>query len=983
MAAFTPKIGAEQFADAETLTLIDQSNWLDNTEGYLISNHVRQVVIKDSSLSIIATVPFPGNSLTAEYAVAKCQGLKLEYSALGEQIFTANRVWKKYAVIDDDEFILASPEIPQEANIDLNGVIKANGIRGELTVSGGQISASSPLVTGNVYTYIENGGSALLLGSSPSDRAQIRYQPGSLGPDNKGRPRVWINLNDGSANTGVIAYTDDITDALTNYIPNAKKDVPDGVVGLDANGKYDQRRQKPIPSVADLRLTRGINNNDQVFVSGYYSAGGRGGGWMRWDAIDSTTPDDGGLNFKPTFGSNFGIWKRIFDGIVNPDMFGAIGDGATNSGASLQAAIDTGRTILFEGNRKTYLTDRTLIVARDNQFVNLNGIEIRVHPGFDLGINPIINITGQYCLVNNFRLLGSNRSNGVWISGQGSEIDHFNILGNWTSDVVDCKALVSIVSNGKVRGAPAGSANIQVSNYDAKINNIYTEFGGYGFRTQNFGSVVMRNVHSFANGIGFLIQGAGFCQISSCYADTSDSIGWYILNSPNCRFLDIWGYKSGNVTPSADIRLDGTTQNCAFVGVTGSSNQSNPAQPNIIFNATYPNSWIACYAASINNYTTNHKIVACFGAFRDYEQLIGVNTGDETANSITSKLNNRTLFYKLHITPLLASGVYTVNIPELIGRRVTSVIKNKQGNYRPAPVPLLTNGQVGYSSTTGDLSFLDSLETADTLIIESVPISVSEVPFVQDTFDRTVDGTLAGTFTTAADVIKLWTVISSDSLGVFTTDTGRVYASFGTNTTMAYVDAVANLTVEALASTVKTSGTVSDRFQGLVFRVADLGNYWVVSRSGQTVWRLLKVVAGTTTLVHTSDVTATTGDVIKVICNGSNISYYINNVLKATVNDAFNNTATKVGVSGRGSIDSTSKWSYITLSDLTVGVTDTSPKYIPIGNTTDVVTKAFLNATYSLINAPIGSEVDYYNQGMTYKRVTETIWKESPTSLTP
>lgn len=89
MAAFTPKIGAEQSADAEVLTLIDLSNWVGNDENYNIANWVRQVVIKDSSLSIIATVPFPGNSLTVNYAVAKDQWFKLEYSAIGTPSFAA------------------------------------------------------------------------------------------------------------------------------------------------------------------------------------------------------------------------------------------------------------------------------------------------------------------------------------------------------------------------------------------------------------------------------------------------------------------------------------------------------------------------------------------------------------------------------------------------------------------------------------------------------------------------------------------------------------------------------------------------------------------------------------------------------------------------------------------------------------------------------------------------------------------------------
>lgn len=60
----------------------------------------------------------------------------------------------------------------------------------------------------------------------------------------------------------------------------------------------------------------------------------------------------------------------------------------------------------------------------------------------------------------------------------------------------------------------------------------------------------------------------------------------------------------------------------------------------------------------------------------------------------------------------------------------------------------------------------------------------------------------------------------------------------------------------------------------------------------------------------------------------------------------------------------------------------TPAKYLPVASTTDAVTKAFLNATYLIAEFPIGSEIDYYNQGMVYKRVTATIWREYPTNLT-
>ncbi|WP_316743850.1 hypothetical protein [Pedobacter antarcticus] len=52
-----------------------------------------------------------------------------------------------------------------------------------------------------------------------------------------------------------------------------------------------------------------------------------------------------------------------------------------------------------------------------------------------------------------------------------------------------------------------------------------------------------------------------------------------------------------------------------------------------------------------------------------------------------------------------------------------------------------------------------------------------------------------------------------------------------------------------------------------------------------------------------------------------------------------------------------------------------------VGNTTDIISKDFLNINYPFIDYPVGTVVSYYNQGFDYRRVTDSEWIKIPTSI--
>jgi hypothetical protein len=77
----------------------------------------------------------------------------------------------------------------------------------------------------------------------------------------------------------------------------------------------------------------------------------------------------------------------------------------------------------------------------------------------------------------------------------------------------------------------------------------------------------------------------------------------------------------------------------------------------------------------------------------------------------------------------------------------------------------------------------------------------------------------------------------------------------------------------------------------ILFRFVDNNNSW---RFG--INSLQKVVDGAITIVISNGWEYMVNDVVEIVCNGDNIKIYQNDVLVCNVTDAFNNTATRVGM---------------------------------------------------------------------------------------
>lgn len=108
---------------------------------------------------------------------------------------------------------------------------------------------------------------------------------------------------------------------------------PPGVVGPDGN----------IQVVADYAALRGLTAGSYAHAQVKGSATALTGiaGVFAWDT-DATDTDNGGTVIKPTgvSGGSPGRWKRLFDGPVYPEWFGALGNGTTNDYSAVLAAVN-------------------------------------------------------------------------------------------------------------------------------------------------------------------------------------------------------------------------------------------------------------------------------------------------------------------------------------------------------------------------------------------------------------------------------------------------------------------------------------------------------------------------------------------------------------------------------------------------------------------------------------------------------------------
>ncbi len=139
--------------------------------------------------------------------------------------------------------------------------------------------------------------------------------------------------------------------------------------------------------VHDLCMYTPSLPDELVQVLGYHEPGDGGGGAFYWDST-AADPIDGGT----LFAAPAGRWKRLFDGPIQVQWFGARGDGITDDTSAIQAAhryytAGKGSVLYAPG---TYLISDTInIQAGPGTRIEGNGAVLKPNASF-----PAINIQG-------------------------------------------------------------------------------------------------------------------------------------------------------------------------------------------------------------------------------------------------------------------------------------------------------------------------------------------------------------------------------------------------------------------------------------------------------------------------------------------------------------------------------------------------------------------------------------------------------------
>jgi len=179
---------------------------------------------------------------------------------------------------------------------------------------------------------------------------------------------VRLRIACGAANSVFVHGSSD----LQRWIPLSTLSATNGLaefIDTEAN-RYQSRiyRVQPnfgtvvtLATMNDLRNLVPSSSPSAALLQGYYTPSDGGGGSFYW-AASATETDDGGMVITPTSTPPQGRWKRITNGQVQVKWFGVAGDGVTDDGARLLAAITaagTGGTVLFNAN-STYLSSAEL-----------------------------------------------------------------------------------------------------------------------------------------------------------------------------------------------------------------------------------------------------------------------------------------------------------------------------------------------------------------------------------------------------------------------------------------------------------------------------------------------------------------------------------------------------------------------------------------------------------------------------------------------
>ena len=287
----------------------------------------------------------------------------------------------------------------------------------------------------------------------------------------------------------------------------------------------DKKAIRYYDTVADMKADTTLKNGMHVKTKGYYSA--NDGGSAEYFIInDNTLVDDSGSVHGLTNGLRA---KLIIDNEINPNQFGAYGDGIHDDTNKLNNAIIFAKNNNFKLTslkNKTYLISSPLDLS--NLYVDFNYATIKATDDINMilidstnyytnlehitiDMNNIANYgiyikEGRKCFINNIDLINVTNTGIYFESGYELYLDTINITGNENS---------------------TESIGIYLGSSDSYCNNIITIDMHTAIYQTNNTLIFYDNIHSWLISPN-LVDGSAMFKfntslkaiINNCYSDT-------------------------------------------------------------------------------------------------------------------------------------------------------------------------------------------------------------------------------------------------------------------------------------------------------------------------------------------------------------------------------------------------------------------------------------------------------------------------------
>lgn len=285
-------------------------------------------------------------------------------------------------------------------------------------------------------------------------------------------------------------------------------------------------------TIADLKQQSGNSfPNNSARVLGYYNPGDGGGGEFLWDD-NAVEADDGGTIFEAT--SVTGRWKRVYNGAIFLDWFGADHRGNTDASVQFVSAIAAIKSI---GSGELRLTGRYKFTS-GVQLVNLYGVTISGGAVSDIAESMLVR---SAMIFDDAPVNSTGLSISQFLNLQIRDIAIINSRQNEDSAVLELynghdftldnvKVLSKLGSNSIAIKLGRGTGELSVFNGTIKNCKVYQFNGGISFESNYTNtSLVFQSCYS-QNG-SYVLNGTVYSSLISCACDGSNTDGYIIRGS--------------------------------------------------------------------------------------------------------------------------------------------------------------------------------------------------------------------------------------------------------------------------------------------------------------------------------------------------------------------------------------------------------------------------------------------------------------------